>query len=113
MIIKTMDPARPDDVDPADPFNAERADHPILETIEIATAGEDNEGSSRELVEPLMRVPGVCAVKLDPENERVVVTFDARRTHTPDLHDAILKSGYRPPRWRINVVEDSGGRSHK
>ena len=28
--------------------------------------------------------------------ERVIVTFDARKTHAPDLHDAILKSGYKP-----------------
>ena len=36
-----MDPARPTDPDPADPFFSERADHTILETIEIATEGED------------------------------------------------------------------------
>ena len=91
-----MDPARPDEADPADPFNPERADHPILETIEIATAGEDNEKCVQKLSEPLMRIPGVKAVKVDPEHDRVVVTFDARRTHATDLHDAILKSGYKP-----------------
>jgi len=32
-----MDPARPTDPDPADPFFPERADDAILETIEIAT----------------------------------------------------------------------------
>jgi len=26
----------------------------------------------------------------------VIITFDARKTHAPDLHDAILKSGYKP-----------------
>jgi hypothetical protein len=26
----------------------------------------------------------------------VIVTFDPRKTHAPDLHDAILKSGYKP-----------------
>jgi hypothetical protein len=31
-----------------------------------------------------------------PERERVIVTFDARKTHVPDLHDSILKSGYKP-----------------
>ena len=31
-----MDPARPADPDPADPFFPERADHAIVETIEIA-----------------------------------------------------------------------------
>ena len=34
--------------------------------------------------------------KVDPKKERVIVTFDARKTHAPDLHDAILKSGYKP-----------------
>jgi hypothetical protein len=24
------------------------------------------------------------------------VKFDARKVHAPDLHDAILKSGYKP-----------------
>ena len=91
-----MDPARPDEADPADPFNPERSDHPILETIEIATEGEDHEECVRNLSEPLMRIPGVCAVMVDPGHERVVVTFDARKTHAPDLHDAILKSGYKP-----------------
>jgi hypothetical protein len=65
-------------MEPNDPFNPERADHAILETIEIATEGED------------------CDVVVDLERERVVVTFDARKTHAPDLHDAILQSGYKP-----------------
>src|SRR5438067_12894428 len=38
---ETMDPARPNDPDPSDPFSPERADHAILETIEIAKEGED------------------------------------------------------------------------
>ena len=90
-----MDPARPDEADPADPFNLERADHPILETIEIATEGKEHDECVRQLSEPLLRIPGVCAIKVDPEHERVTVTFDARKTHAPDLHDAILRSGYR------------------
>jgi hypothetical protein len=44
-----MDPARPADSDPADPFFPERADHPILETIEIATEGEDCDECVRKL----------------------------------------------------------------
>ena len=43
-----------------------------------------------------MKVPGVQSVEVHPRRERVIVTFDARRTHPPDLHDAILKSGYKP-----------------
>jgi hypothetical protein len=26
------------------------------------------------------------------------VTFDARKTHAPEIHDAILGSGYKPAR---------------
>jgi copper chaperone CopZ len=83
-------------MDPADPHNPERADHPILETIEIATEGEDCDECVRKLREPLMRIRGVQDVKVNTARERVIVTFDVRKTHAPDLHDTILKSGYKP-----------------
>jgi len=50
----------------------------------------------RKLRRPLMKIKGVHSVKVDFKHERVIVTFDARKTHPPDLHDAILKSGYKP-----------------
>jgi copper chaperone CopZ len=93
---RAMDPARPTDPDPADPFFPERADHAILETIEIATEGEDCDECVRELRPVLKKITGVKDVKIDLKHERVIVTFDARKTHPPDLHDAILKSGYKP-----------------
>ena len=67
-----------------------------METIEIATEGEDCHECVAKLREPLMRIPGVQNIKVDLARERVIVTFDARKTHAPDLHDAILKSGYKP-----------------
>ncbi len=79
-----------------DPHNPERADHAIIETIEIATEGEDCDQCVRKLRPLLMRISGVQDVTIDLESERVIVKFDARKTHAPDLHDAILKSGYRP-----------------
>lgn len=88
-------------MDPSDPHNLETADHPILETIEIATEGEDCDECVKKLREPLMRIKGVRDVQVDLERERVVVTFDARKTHTPDLHDAILRSGYKPARFAV------------
>ena len=42
------------------------------------------------------KISGVQDVMVDLAHERVIVTFDARKTHAPDLHDAILKSGYKP-----------------
>jgi copper chaperone CopZ len=83
-------------MDPSDPHNPERADHPILETIEIATEAEDCDECVRKLREPLMRIPGVQSIEVNIPGERVIVTFDARKTHAPDLHDAILASGYKP-----------------
>jgi copper chaperone CopZ len=91
-----MDPARPTDPDPADPFFPEHADHAILETIEIATEGEDCDECVRKLRPVLTSIPGVKDVKVDLGRERVIVTFDARKTHVPNLHDAILNSGYKP-----------------
>jgi len=90
------DPARPDEADPSDPFNLERADHAVVETIEIATEGEDCDECVRKLRPVLKKINGVLDVTVDLPDERVIVKFDARKTHAPDLHDAILKSGYKP-----------------
>ncbi len=91
-----MDPARPNESEPSDPFNPERADHAIVQKIDIATAGEDCDACVRKLRPVLMNINGVLDVVVDLPDERVSVKFDARKTHAPDLHDAILKSGYKP-----------------
>src|SRR5262245_37473239 len=90
-----MDPARPNEPDPADPFYPEHGDQAVLETIEIATEGEDCNDCVRKLRSVLKKIAGVKDVKVDQKHERVVVTFDARKTHPPDLHDAILNGGYQ------------------
>ena len=87
-----MDPARPNDPDPADPFFTERADHAILETIEIGTQGEDCNECVRKLRPVLKKITGVKDVKVDLKHERVIVTFDPRKTHSPDLHHAGLQA---------------------
>ena len=50
----------------------------------------------RRLRPVLMKLNGVNDVTVDVENERIVITYDARKVHPPDIHDAILKSGYKP-----------------
>jgi copper chaperone CopZ len=50
----------------------------------------------RKLRPVLKKITGVKDVKVDLNHERVVVTFDPRKTHPPDLHDAILASGFKP-----------------
>ncbi len=91
-----MDPARPNEPEPSDPFNPEDADHAVVETIDIATAGEDCDACVSKLRPVLMKISGVLDVVVDLPDERVTVKFDARKVHAPDLHDAILKSGYKP-----------------
>lgn len=91
-----MDPARPNEPEPSDPFNPNRADQAVVETIEIATEGEACEECVRKLRPVLMKIPGVLDVVVDLPAGQVMVKFDARKTHAPDLHDAILKSGYKP-----------------
>ncbi|MEP6822063.1 MAG: heavy-metal-associated domain-containing protein [Chthoniobacterales bacterium] len=84
-------------MEPSDPHNLhDTADHEVLETIHIATEGNDCDECVRSLREPLSKIAGVKEVKADVANERVTVTFDARKTHAPALHEAILKSGYKP-----------------
>src|SRR5947199_4343552 len=91
-----MDPARPNEPEPSDPHNPARSDHAVIETCEIATEGEDCDACVRKLRPVLMKINGVQDVIVDLPDERVTVKFDARKTHAPDLHDAILKSGYKP-----------------
>jgi copper chaperone CopZ len=91
-----VEPINPQHLDPADPHYLHNPDDPVLERIAIATEGEDCDECVRKLREPLMRIPGVCGVRVNTKRERVIVTFDARKTHPPDLHDAILASGYKP-----------------
>jgi copper chaperone CopZ len=91
-----VQPLNPHHLDPADPHNLQDADRPVLERIAIATEGEDCDECVRKLRQPLMNIPGVCDVAVDTRRERVIVTFDARKTHAPDLHDTILQSGYNP-----------------
>lgn len=84
-------------MDPADPHNLhDTADHEILETILIATAGNDCDECVRQLRDPLLKIDGVKDVTANAKTEVVTITFDARKTHAPDLHEAILQSGYKP-----------------
>ena len=98
-----MDALNPNHLDPADPHNLQETDQPVLERIEIATSGEDCDECVRKLREPLLKISGVKEVKVDTKKELVIITFDARKTHAPDLHDAILQTGYKP----AAVADDS------
>ena len=83
-------------MDPADPHNLhDTADHPILKTFQIATDGNNSAAAVAQLCDPLREIEGVTDVKIDTTAELVTVSFDARRTDAPAIHDAILQSGYK------------------
>jgi len=70
----------------------------ILESKNIAVEGLDDEAFARRIEEALRAQPGVKEVRLEKARGILSITFDTRQTNFPDLHDLILKSGYRPSR---------------
>ena len=68
----------------------------VLETQEIGIDGMTCDNCVRRVEKALRGVNGVKEVRVDRGAALATVTFDATRTHIPDLHDALLKSGYRP-----------------
>lgn len=83
-------------LDPADPHNPATGEKAAMESIVIATEGDAPEAHARKIEELLRGHEGVKKVAADPGHARVRITFDARRTHVPDLHDDLLKAGYKP-----------------
>lgn len=84
-------------MDTADPHNLhDTADHAILETIQIATEGQDCRECVEQVRDPLMRVKGITDVKVDENVQAVFVTFDARKIQNAEVHEAILRTGYKP-----------------
>ena len=83
-------------MDTADPHNLhDTADHPIIETIQIATEGNDCQECIERIRDPLMKMNGVQDVKIDENVNAVFVTFDARKIQNAEVHEAILRTGYK------------------
>ena len=68
----------------------------VLETHEIGIAGMTCDNCVRKVEKGLRSVDGVTDVRVDRPAALATVTFDSTRTNIPALHDALLKSGYRP-----------------
>ena len=80
----------------SDPHNLQPDDRPEIETEEFGVGGMDSDEHARKIEETLRGRPGVVEVRADRKQQVVIVKFDARRTHVPDLNDAIRKAGYAP-----------------
>jgi copper ion binding protein len=67
-----------------------------LETHDIGISGMTCDHCVRRVEKALRGVNGVTEVRVDLKGALATVTFDNTKTHIPALHDALLKSGYRP-----------------
>jgi copper chaperone CopZ len=71
-------------------------DETVLETHDIGISGMTCDNCVRRVEKALRSQAGVQAVKVDQASARATVTFDRSRTNLPELHDAVLRSGYQP-----------------
>ena len=68
----------------------------LFETREIGIDGMTCDHCVKRVDKALRSQPGVKEVKVDRAAARATVTFDTREMDIPRLHDALLKSGYKP-----------------
>ena len=66
-----------------------------LETREIAIAGMGCDHCVRKLEKAFRAKDGVKEVRVDGIAGRATVTFDRTRTNIPELHEVVVKSGFR------------------
>jgi copper chaperone CopZ len=90
-----------------DETNTMHAEHPLktpedrahlIFTRQIAIEGMTCDNCVRTVEKALRGQRGVKNVEVDRENAVATVTFDSSQTDIPALHDALLKSGYKPAR---------------
>jgi copper chaperone CopZ len=68
----------------------------VLETRQIGILGMTCDKCVQRVEKALRGVDGVKEVRVDRQAALASVTFDTVKTHIPELHDALLKSGYKP-----------------
>ena len=71
-------------------------DERALETKNIEIDGMTCDNCVRIIDKALRGVNGVKDVRVDRARRLATVTFDTRKTHIPELHDVLLRHGYKP-----------------
>jgi copper chaperone len=79
------------------PENRERGMNTIV-TKQIAIEGMTCDGCVRTVDKALRGQRGVKEVRVDRNSAMATVTYDSGETDIPELHDTLLKAGYRPTR---------------
>lgn len=68
----------------------------VFETHDIGIAGMICDNCVRKVETALRGVNGVKDVHVDRQAALATVTFDTTKTDLPELHDALIRSGYKP-----------------
>ena len=68
----------------------------VFETHDIGIAGMTCDNCVRKVETALRGVNGVKEVRVDRQAALATVTFDTTKTDLPELHDALIRSGYKP-----------------
>jgi copper chaperone len=81
-------------------YNVETPDQVagLWDTRVLGIDGMTCDNCVKTLTKALKRVNGVKDVEVDRENARASITFDTTKTDLPAIHEAILRSGYKPTR---------------
>lgn len=75
---------------------ADQQQEAVLETRDIGISGMTCDKCVARVEKALRGVSGVKEVQVNRHQARATVTFDTVVTNIPNLHDALLKSGYKP-----------------
>jgi copper chaperone CopZ len=76
--------------------NIERPEDSFLERDVIGIDGMTCDKCVETIENAFRTQDGVKSVKVDRERALAEVTFDTRKTHIADLHETLLRHGYRP-----------------
>lgn len=68
----------------------------VIETRDIAVSGMTCDKCVARVEKALRAVRGVKDVRVTRTPGLATVSFDSAATNVPELHDALLKSGYTP-----------------
>jgi copper chaperone len=81
-------------------YNVETPNQPaeVWETRVLGIEGMTCDNCVRTLTRALHAVNGVKDVQVDRASARASITFDTTKTNMPAIHEAILRSGYKPTR---------------
>jgi copper chaperone CopZ len=76
--------------------NIEHPDHSFLESDVIGIEGMTCDKCVQTIENAFRDQDGVKTVKVDRRRALAEVTFDKRKVHIADLHETLLRHGYRP-----------------